>query len=64
MFRVGDLVSWRKTKELAIVIDIHTSLISNSDDIRVKFLGENVLTKEFSWYDSRHFEKVSSENDS
>ncbi len=58
MFNIGDLVSWRKTKELAIVVDIHNSVFSQSGEILVKFVGDDAKSREIFWYDSRYFEKV------
>ena len=58
MFNIGDLVSWRKTKELAIIVDIHNSIFTQHAEILVKFVGDNVKSRDIMWYDSKYFEKV------
>jgi hypothetical protein len=57
-FDIGDLVSWKGTKELGIVLKTHYSVFEERDNLLVSFIPSTSNTKTITWYDSRNFVKV------
>jgi hypothetical protein len=55
---VGDLVSWRGTKELGIVLAKQRSIMEEKDDLLVSFISSTSNTDSINWYDSKNFIKV------
>lgn len=56
MFNVGDLVIWKGTQELAIVLDKHIGSYSeNENAVLVKFIETTSKTTGIKWYAARNF---------
>ena len=55
-FNVGDLVIWKGTQELGIVLDKHNGFYSEHEDsVLVKFIETTSKTTGIKWYSARNF---------
>jgi hypothetical protein len=61
-FNIGDLVSWKGTKELGIVLEKHHSIFEERDNLLVSFIPSTSNTKTITWYDSKNFVKVAEDS--
>ena len=56
--KIGDLVSWRNTNELGIVLDKRRSILKDTEDVLVRFIQSTSNTQGANWYDSKYLVKM------
>jgi hypothetical protein len=61
-FDTGDLVAWKGTKELGIVLEKQYSIFEERDMVLVSFIPSTSNTKMIRWYDSKNFVKVAEDS--
>lgn len=59
---MGDLVAWKGTKELGIVLEKQYSIFEERDMVLVSFIPTTSNTKMIRWYDSKNFVKVAEDS--